>query len=219
MQVTETLSDGLKRAFTVVVPAADIESRRTKRLTELGKNLRLPGFRPGKVPMPVVRQRYGTAVTAEVLEESVNEATRQVLSDRGLRAGHAAEGRRGLARGRRKDLEFKVEVELLPEIAMPDFAAIELTRLKAEPDAGDDRQGAGGDRDAPARTGRRRAEPRRRREGRDADGRLSSARSRARRFPAATGTDVVSRSAARASSPASPSSSRASRPARAARSR
>ena len=60
MQVTETLSEGLKRAYTVVVPAADIESRRAARLADLGKTLRLPGFRPGKVPLPVVRQRYGT---------------------------------------------------------------------------------------------------------------------------------------------------------------
>ena len=97
MQVTETLSEGLKRGFTVVVPAADIESRRTARLADLGKTLRLPGFRPGKVPLPVVRQRYGSAVIAEVLEESVNEATEQVLSERGLRPAHAAEGRRGHA--------------------------------------------------------------------------------------------------------------------------
>ena len=59
MQVTETLSEGLKRGFTIVVPAADIETRRTARLTDLGRTLRLPGFRPGKVPLPVVRQRYG----------------------------------------------------------------------------------------------------------------------------------------------------------------
>ena len=85
MQVTETLSEGLKRGFTVVVPGADIEARRTARLTDLGRTLRLPGFRPGKVPLPIVRQRYGMAVTAEVLEESVNEATQQVLTDRKLR--------------------------------------------------------------------------------------------------------------------------------------
>src|SRR5208283_1464945 len=54
MQVTETLSDGLKRNYTVVLPVADLESRRTERLTTLGKTLRLPGFRPGKVPMPIV---------------------------------------------------------------------------------------------------------------------------------------------------------------------
>src|SRR5258708_34259193 len=85
MQVTETLSDGLKRAFAVVVPAADIENRRSSRLTELAKQVNLPGFRPGKVPMPIVRQRFGGAVAAEALAQSVNEATQQLLAERELR--------------------------------------------------------------------------------------------------------------------------------------
>ena len=132
MQVTETLSEGLKRGFSVVVPAADIESKRTAKLSELAKTLRLPGFRPGKVPSHVVRQRYGTAVGSEVLEESVNDATQQVLSERGLRAATQPKvDVVGLDDG--KDLQFTVEVELLPEIPMPDFGAIHLTRFKAEP--------------------------------------------------------------------------------------
>jgi trigger factor len=134
MQVTETLSDGLKRNYTVVLPVADLESRRTERLTTLGKTLRLPGFRPGKVPMPIVKQRYGTAVSAEVLEESVSEATQRVLSERGLRPAQqpkvdlVTENPTALA----GDLEFTVALELLPDIALPDFGAIELTRIKAE---------------------------------------------------------------------------------------
>jgi trigger factor len=137
MQVTETLSEGLKRAFTVVVPAADIESRKTERLTSLGKTLRLPGFRPGKVPLIVVRQRYGTAVAAEVVDESVNDATRQVLTERGLRPAQqpkvdVVSGAPTDASG--KDLEFKLELELLPEISMPDFGAITLTRPKVDVD-------------------------------------------------------------------------------------
>ena len=136
MQVTETLSEGLKRGFTVVVPSSDIEDRRSAKLGEIGRQLRLPGFRPGKVPDRVIRQRYGNAVMAEVLEDSVNQATQQVLSDRGLRAAtqpkvdvktlpEPAESP--------KDLEFSVEVELLPDISPPDFAALSLTRMKAEP--------------------------------------------------------------------------------------
>ena len=132
MQVTETLSDGLKRGYSVVVPAADVESRRSKRFAELGRTLKIPGFRPGKIPTTVVKQRYGTAVSAEVLEESVNEATQKVLTDRGLRA--ATQPRiEVVSLDPAMDLEFKVELELLPEISMPDFAAIEITRLKAEP--------------------------------------------------------------------------------------
>jgi trigger factor len=135
MQVTETLSEGLKRGFTIVVPAADIETRRTARLTDLGRTLRLPGFRPGKVPLPVVRQRYGTAVTAEVLEESVSRATQQVLTERGLRPAVQPKVdliSKDVGVGAATDLEFSVELELLPEIELPDFGAIALTRLKAE---------------------------------------------------------------------------------------
>jgi len=134
MQVTETLSDGLKRGWTVVVPSADLETRRTKRLAEIGKTVNLPGFRPGKVPMTVVKQRYGSAVNAEVLEESVNEATRQVMEDRGVRP--ATQPKVDVVSAEpAADLEFKVEVELLPEIAMPEFADIALSRLKAAPPA------------------------------------------------------------------------------------
>ena len=111
MQVTETLAEGLKRGFTVVVPAAEIESRRAARFADLGKQLRLPGFRPGKVPLPLVRRRYGTAVNAEVLEESVNEATQQVLSDRGLRpATQPKVDVLSLNPDQDADLEFKVEL-------------------------------------------------------------------------------------------------------------
>src|SRR5215471_21836027 len=133
MQVTETLSEGLKRAFTVVVPAADIETKRAARLANLAKTLTLPGFRPGKIPQTVVRQRYGTAVNAEVLEESVSEATQQVLTERGLRpALQPKVDVLSVDPTGGNDLEFKVELELLPEITLPDFSTIELTRMKAE---------------------------------------------------------------------------------------
>jgi trigger factor len=138
MQVTETLSEGLKRGFTVVVPSTDLEDRRSAKLAEISRTLKLPGFRPGKVPDRVVRQRYGTAVMAEVLEDSVNQATQQVLTDRGLRA--ATQPKVDLVgeidpADNTKDLEFTVEVELLPEITPPDFAGLSLTRLKSEPAA------------------------------------------------------------------------------------
>lgn len=132
MQVTETLRDGLKRGWTVVLPASDIAGKRAAKLSELGKNLRLPGFRPGKVPPNLVRQRYGTAVTAEVMEESVQDATRQVLDERGLRPALQPKVD-VVSADPDRDVEFKVEVELLPEIAPPDFSSIQLTRLRAEP--------------------------------------------------------------------------------------
>jgi trigger factor len=137
MQVTETLSEGLKRNYTVVVASADIEGKRTAKLSEIGRTLKLPGFRPGKVPLPVVRQRYGAAIMAEVLQQSVDDATQQVLSDRGLRA--ASQPKVDVVSlpvdAAPADLEFKVEFELLPEITPPDFATLTLTKLTAVPEA------------------------------------------------------------------------------------
>lgn len=134
MQVTETLSEGLKRGYNVVLSAADIDAKREKRLAEVAKTVNIPGFRPGKVPMGVVKKRYSGAVTAEVLEESVNEATNKVMTDRGLRTASQPKVEI-ITLEEARDLEFKIEVELLPDITMPDFAVLELTRLKAEPTA------------------------------------------------------------------------------------
>ena len=132
MQVTETLSDGLRRGFAITVPASEIEEKRSAKLGEISKTVAMPGFRPGKVPAKIVRQRYGTAVMAEVLEESVNAATQQVLEERGLRA--AGQPKVDVTQIEdAKDLQFTVEVELLPEIVMPDFSGISLVRYRAEP--------------------------------------------------------------------------------------
>ncbi len=133
MQVTEVANEGLKRGFKVVVPAGDIAAQRDKRLAELGRDLRLPGFRPGKVPPKVVQQRYGQAVLSEVLEQSVSKATDQIVTDRGLRP--ALQPKIELVNfAPDADLEFQVDLELMPEIPLPDFAAISLERLKAAPD-------------------------------------------------------------------------------------
>jgi FKBP-type peptidyl-prolyl cis-trans isomerase (trigger factor) len=132
MQVTELANDGLKRAYSVTVTAADIASTRDKRLAEIAKTVSMPGFRPGKVPMSVVKQRYGAAVLGEVLEQQVSDASRQVVTDRGLKPAlqpkidivNFAEG---------ADLEFRMDLEVLPEVPMPEFAGIEIERLKTEP--------------------------------------------------------------------------------------
>jgi trigger factor len=132
MQVTETLSEGLKRGFTVTVPAAELEGKRDARLKEVAANLNLPGFRPGKVPVSLARQRYGAAVWGEVIEQAVSDSIRAVFDERGLRP--AGQPQVDLVSGQEdngKDLEFKVESEILPEIVVPDLSGLALTRLKA----------------------------------------------------------------------------------------
>ena len=130
MQVTETVSEGLKREFKVVVAAADIATRVEQRLGEIGKTINLPGFRPGKVPLPVLRKRYGQAITGEVLEGAMNEGASKAMTERGLRP--AMQPRVQVEKFEEgKDLEYKLTVELLPEIKPVNFAELELERLKA----------------------------------------------------------------------------------------
>jgi trigger factor len=132
MQVTETLTEGLKREFKISVPAADIETKMVGRLTELGQSIRIPGFRPGKVPLGLLRKRYGDAVRGEILETTIQDATTDAMSDHGIRP--AMQPKVDIVKFEEgEDLEYTVAVELLPEIEPMDFSKLDLERLVAEP--------------------------------------------------------------------------------------
>ncbi|MBI4184587.1 MAG: trigger factor [Proteobacteria bacterium] len=132
-QVTETQVDGLKHEFRVVFPADDIADRVRKRLAEVQRTTRLPGFRPGKVPVDLLQRKYGAAVRAEVLEAVVGDGTQRAISERGLRpATQPAVDITAFPEG--GDLEFTLSVEALPEIEAVDFSGLDLVRLRAEPD-------------------------------------------------------------------------------------
>lgn len=135
MQITETSNDGLKREFKVVIPEQDVQKRVDSRLAQLGGGLKLPGFRPGKVPMPVLKQRFGKNVMGEVLEQAISDSSQKLLSDRGLRP--AGQPRIEILSGADKgDLEFSVAVELIPDIKVMDFKGVKLERLTVDiPDA------------------------------------------------------------------------------------
>lgn len=134
MQVSETNVDGLKRSYKVTVPAGQIETILVERLTEVGKQAKVPGFRPGKIPMPILRKKYGASVMSEVVEQAVNQGANKAVSDNNLKLAlrpnievtSFAEG---------GDLEFTVAVETLPDFVPMDFKSISLERLKVE--AGD----------------------------------------------------------------------------------
>lgn len=135
MQITETSNDGLKREFKVVIPEGDVQKRVDSRLQQLGGGLKLPGFRPGKVPMPVLKQRFGKNVMGEVLEQAISDSSQKLLSDRGLRP--AGQPRIEILSGADKgDLEFSMAVELIPDIKVMDFKTVKLDRLTVDiPDA------------------------------------------------------------------------------------
>jgi trigger factor len=139
MEVTETLSDGLKREFQVQVPAADLEARVAERLGELKDRVHLRGFRPGKVPVTHLRKIYGKAVMAETIEAVIRELNAQIVSERGLKL--AMEPKVTIPNeasavekviGGQTDLAYTLALEILPKIELADFKGIKLERQVAE---------------------------------------------------------------------------------------
>jgi len=131
MQVTELSAEGLKRQFKIVVPAADLAGKIDERLGEMARTAQLPGFRPGKVPMSLLKKQYGQALFGEAVEQAVNTSTAKAIEDRGLKpALQPRVDLKQLEEG--KDIEFEVAIEVLPEIGKLDFSGVALERLKAE---------------------------------------------------------------------------------------
>ena len=131
MQVVETKSDSLLKDFTVTVESSDLETKIVGRLSEVGKDARIPGFRPGKAPMSILKQRFGNSVRGEILEQTIRDSTEELLSERGLRpASQPQIDVTSFEEG--EDLTYDISIELLPEIGEVDFSSIELERDKVE---------------------------------------------------------------------------------------
>ncbi len=139
MQVKETLSEGLKRAYDVVIPASDLASRLDSELTDLKSKVRINGFRPGKVPMAHLKRVYGRSVMADLVQKQIDEAHKQIVGDGKLRL--AMQPRIELSKEQSEieaaleakgDLAFKVELEVLPQFELGGFDDITLERPVAE---------------------------------------------------------------------------------------
>lgn len=132
MQVKEIKNDGLSYEMEVTVSQSEIDQHVDTKLAEYGKTLKIPGFRPGKVPLQVLKQRYGRMVQGEVLEEAVNDSSRKALNEKGLRAAlqpkiEVKEFEEG------KDLTYTMNVEVLPEFELMDFKGLDLTKQTTKP--------------------------------------------------------------------------------------
>jgi trigger factor len=139
MQVTQTLSEGLKREFRVVVPANDLDSKVNTRLDELKDTVRINGFRPGKVPVGHLKRLYGRSVMAETIEATVRDTNAKIVSDNNLRLAMEPQVKlpteedaiKAVVEGK-ADLDYSVAMEVLPKIELADFKDIKLERLTAE---------------------------------------------------------------------------------------
>ena len=131
MQVSIETTSGLERRLTVGVPAERVDSEVKQRLQKAAKTIRLDGFRPGKVPMNVVRQRFGAGVRQEVLGEVMSQSFYEAVSQENLKpAGQPSIEPKTLEEG--KDIEFIATFEVFPDIELVDLAGMKIDRPKAE---------------------------------------------------------------------------------------
>jgi trigger factor len=136
MQVKETLSEGLKREYNVLLPKSELDERMSTKLEGLKDRVNLPGFRPGKVPMPHLKRIYSKAVMSEVIEQAIADANTKIVSDGGFRlamepkvtfASEEQSAFNEVIEGK-SDLAYKVAIEILPKIELVNFKNIQLEK-------------------------------------------------------------------------------------------
>jgi trigger factor len=127
MQVSIETTSGLERRLTVGVPAARIDDEVVQRLKKAASNVKLDGFRPGKVPLKVVKQRFGAGVRQEVLGEVMSQSFYEAVTQENLKpAGQPSIEPRQMDEGR--DLEFVATFEVFPEIELSEMTDLEVER-------------------------------------------------------------------------------------------
>lgn len=135
MHVKEDSHKGLKHEFTIKVPGAEIELNMTERLKEIGKDARIQGFRPGKAPLAILRQRFGESVSDEVRNKTITDNVTKILSEHKLRPAMQPSVEM-IEEKDSKDLAFKVSVEALPDITPMDFSQLSFERPTADVEDG-----------------------------------------------------------------------------------
>ncbi len=128
MQITAKDQKGLTHNFHVVIPAKDVEAQMEVELQSLGTKVKMPGFRPGKVPMPVLKSKYGKDVMGDVVQNSINKATGDVIKEKKLRPSMQPDIKiTSFEEG--GDLAFDIEIEVMPEMPNVDFSKITVDEL------------------------------------------------------------------------------------------
>ena len=134
IKTVETEKEGLKRAFMLTIPAEDIEARVEQEVKRIAPQVRMPGFRPGKVPPNLIRKMHGDSLRGDALQGAVQDGVQQLLNDQKIRPAlqPQVELKQDYAPG--QDAEVSVRVEALPDVPAPDIDNLELERLTVEPD-------------------------------------------------------------------------------------
>ena len=131
MRVSVETTSGLERRLTVGVPADRVDSAVNKRLQDAARNVRLPGFRPGKVPMKVMKQRFGAGVRQEVLGEVISQSFQEAVMSENLRpAGQPSIEARKMDAG--QDVEYTATFEVFPSVEVNSIDDLSIEKPVAE---------------------------------------------------------------------------------------
>ena len=129
MQITETTNEGLKRVYDVTIPAADIEARIDSEVKKVAPQVKMPGFRPGKVPANLVRKMHGEQIHGQVVNDAIRESVDSLMKEKGLRPAMQPAISLGEGYDEGKDATLTVELEILPEIEVPSLDGLKLTKM------------------------------------------------------------------------------------------
>src|SRR4051812_25267645 len=135
MKTVETENQGLKRAFMLTIPAKDIEAHVDREVKRLAPQVKMPGFRPGKVPPNLIKKMHGEALEREALNTAVQEGVQSLISEQGLRPAMQPQVELDEDYAAGKDVEVKVALEVLPNVPAPSIDGLKLERLTVEPSA------------------------------------------------------------------------------------
>lgn len=132
MNVKDVKSEGLKREFVISIPFQEIQSKVDEELKKISKTAKLPGFRPGKIPLDFVKKKYGDNAQYDAIEKVAQENLVQVIKDKDINPAAQpdvkfSEYEKG------KDLELTVSLEVMPEIKVPDYSKFQLKRFVSAP--------------------------------------------------------------------------------------
>jgi trigger factor len=129
MQIVETTNDGLKRAYSVKIPASTIEALLDGEVKRMAPQVRMPGFRPGKVPANLVRKMHGPALHQDALNSSIRDAMDKLVVEQKLRPAMQPEVTLGEGYEQGKDVELSVSLEVLPQVTAPSLDGLALEKL------------------------------------------------------------------------------------------
>jgi len=133
MQTVETLNEGLRRSYKLTIAAKDIAAKVDAEVKRAAPTIKMPGFRPGKVPPNLIKKMHGPALEQEALNTAVQEGVQSLIAKEGLRPAMQPQVALDDDYSAGKDVEVKVDLEVLPEVPTPSIEGLKLERLTVEP--------------------------------------------------------------------------------------